>query len=100
MSIDLRIDVANNVGALNGGVQAALIDEAAASLGRLHLGPTAETTDAHVAFLRPALEGPVRAVATLVGGPAPEGDRLTAEVELLDAAGAICTFATTDVVVP
>ncbi|HEY6531147.1 MAG TPA: hypothetical protein VIY72_02500 [Acidimicrobiales bacterium] len=100
VSIDARWQVANNVGALNGGVQAAMIDESATSLGRVHLAPTAEATDAHIAFLRPGLKGPLRAVATLVGGPAPEGDRLTAEVRLLDAEGTLCTFATTEVVVP
>ena len=77
-----------------------MIDDASASLGRLHLGPTAETTDAHIAFLRPGLSGPFRAVASLVGEPAPEADRLTVEVTLLDAEGAVCTFATTEVVVP
>jgi uncharacterized protein (TIGR00369 family) len=100
VSIDLRWEVANNIGALNGGVQAALIDEASASLGRVHLDATAATTDAHVAFLAPGLKGPLRAVATLVGDPAPEGDRLTAEVRLVDADGTLCTFATTEVVVP
>ena len=100
VAVDLRWQVANNLGALNGGVQAQMIDDASASLGHLHLGPTAETTDAHIAFLRPGLSGPFRAVASLVGEPAPEGDRLTAEVSLLDAEGAVCTFATTEVVLP
>jgi acyl-coenzyme A thioesterase PaaI-like protein len=100
VSVDLRWQVANNVGALNGGVQAQMIDEACASLGRLHLGAGAETTDAHIAFLQPGRSGPFRAVASMVGDPAPEGDRLAAEVTLLDADGAICTFATAAVVVP
>lgn len=100
VSIDLRMEVANNVGALNGGVQAAMIDAAATSLGQVHLGPTVEATDAHIAFLEPGLAGPLRAIATLVGDPAPEGDRLTAEVRVLDAGDRVCTFATTQVVVP
>jgi uncharacterized protein (TIGR00369 family) len=100
VAVDLRWQVANNVGALNGGVQAQMIDEASASLGHLHLGAAAETTDAHIAFLRPGRSSPLRAVASVVGDPAPEGDRLTAEVSVLDAEGAVCTFATTEVVVP
>jgi acyl-coenzyme A thioesterase PaaI-like protein len=74
------------------------MDAASASLGRPLLGPTAETSDVHLAFLNLARPGPLRAEAVAVGPPSPEGDRLTAEVRLVDPDGRLCSYATTSVV--
>ncbi len=98
--LELRPEVANRFGALHGGVHTALADEASASLGRSLLGGEAETTDVHLAFLEPARTGPVHAEAALVGDPAPDGSRLTAEVRVIDHEGRLCSYATTEVVAP
>ena len=98
--VDLRPEVANTVGALHGGVHTAMMDEASASLGRHLLGPGAETTDVHLAFLELGRSGPLRAEASPVGSPGADGDRLTAEVRLVDAEGRLCSYATTEVMVP
>ena len=100
VTIELRPEVCNNLGALHGAVHASMIDEASASLGRQLLGAGAETTEVHLAFLELARPGPLRAEATLIGGPSPEDDRLSAEVRLLDGDGRLCSFATTTVVRP
>jgi len=97
--VELRPEVANTVGALHGGVHTAMMDEASTSLGRHLLGPGAETTDVHLAFLELGRSGPLRAEASAVGPRSPEGDRLTAEVRLVDAQGRLCSYATTEVMV-
>ena len=97
-AIELRREVTNNLGALHGAVHAAMIDEASASLGRHLLGEGAETTEVHLAFLELARPGPLRAEATVIGAPDPAGDRLSAEVRLLDGDGRLCSLATTAVV--
>jgi len=97
-TVALTPEVSNTVGALHGGMHTALVDEAAASLGRSLLGPDAETVDVHLAFLELGRSGPLRAEATPVGPPSPDGDRLTVEVRLVDADGRLCSYATTEVV--
>ena len=96
--IELRREVCNNLGALHGAVHATMIEEASASLGRHLLGPGVETTEVHLAFLELARPGPLRAAATAIGGPSPDGDRLSAQVRLLDGDGRLCSLATTAVV--
>jgi acyl-coenzyme A thioesterase PaaI-like protein len=98
IAIELRPEVSNNLGALHGAVHTAVMDAASASLGRHLLGPGAETTEVHLAFLELARPGPLRAEAVAVGPPPPQGDRLTAEVRLVDADGRLCSYATTAVV--
>ena len=98
ITIELRPEVSNNLSALHGAVHTAVMDAASASLGRPLLGPNAETSDVHLAFLNLARPGPLRAEAVAVGPPSPEGDRLAAEVRLVDADGRLCSYATTSVV--
>jgi acyl-coenzyme A thioesterase PaaI-like protein len=98
--VELVPEVSNTVGALHGAVHAAMVDEAAASLGRHLLGPAAESVDLHLAFLELGRAGPLRAVATALGDASPHEDRLTAEVRLVDADGRTCSYATVGVVVP
>jgi uncharacterized protein (TIGR00369 family) len=95
--VDLRPEVGNTVGALHGGVHTALVDEAAASLGRSLLGPTATTTDIHLAFMELGTTGPMRAEAQLVGEPDHDGDRLTAVVQVFDGVDRVCSYATVEV---
>ena len=75
----------------------ALIDEAAVSLGRTLIGPTATTTDVHLGFLELAMTGPIRAEAVPVGDPDPGCGRLTAVVQVLDGDGRVCSHATVEV---
>jgi acyl-coenzyme A thioesterase PaaI-like protein len=89
--------VGNTVGALHGGVHTALVDEAAASLGRKILGPTATTTDIHLAFMELGFTGPMRAEATLLGHPDPDADRVGAVVQVLDGNDRVCSYATVEV---
>lgn len=68
LEVDNRPDLANSRGALQGGLTATLIDIAA---GRLAGGLVGEdqdvtTADMTVHFLAPIVEGPARAVATVV----------------------------------
>jgi acyl-coenzyme A thioesterase PaaI-like protein len=98
VAIELRPEVCNNLGALHGAVHTAMMDAASTSLGRQLLGPTAETSDVHLAFLELARPGPLRAEATAIGPPSAGGDRLSIEVRLLDADGRLCSYATTAVV--
>ena len=100
VTIELRPEVSNSLRALHGAVHTAMIDEASASLGRELLGPGAETSEVHLAFLELARPGPLRAEATPFGPPSTEGDRLTAEVRLVDGNGRLCSYATTAVVAP
>ena len=95
--VELRPEVGNTVGALHGGVHTALIDEAAASLGRTLLGPTATTTDIHLAFMELGFTGPMRAEATLLGHPDPAADRVGAVVQVLDGNDRVCSYATVGV---
>ena len=63
-----------------------MIDEASASLGRHLLGEGAETTDVHLAFLELGRPGPCGPSRHRDRRPRPrDGDRLTAEVRLVDA---------------
>lgn len=94
---ELRPEIGNTVGALHGAVHAALIDEASASLGRTLLGPTAATTDLHLAFMELGMVGPMRAEATLLGAPDPDAERITVMVDLIDGNGRVCSHATTEV---
>jgi uncharacterized protein (TIGR00369 family) len=98
VTIELRPEVSNTVGALHGAVHTAIIDAASLSLGQQHLGPNAETVDIHLAFLDLATRGPLRAVATPVGSPTSGQDRLTVCVEVFDADDRLCSYATTEVV--
>ena len=100
VAVELRPEISNSLGALHGAVHSAMIEEAAASLGRRLLGPGAETSEVHLAFLELARPGPLRAEATAFGPPSAEGDRLTAEVRLVDGSGRLCSYATTAVVAP
>jgi uncharacterized protein (TIGR00369 family) len=93
--VELRPEVGNTVGALHGGVHTALVDEAAASLGRSLLGPTATTGDLHLAFMELGFAGPMRAQAQLVGDRSEE--RITAIVEVLDGTNRVCSYATVEV---
>lgn len=97
VTVALRPEVANTVGALHGAVHTALIDEAAVSLARPVLGPSATTTDVHLAFMELGITGPMRAEARLVGGIDRDSERLTAVVQVLDGAGRVCSHATVEV---
>lgn len=63
-----RPDLTNRRGALQGGLVATLIDVAAGRLADRNVGPGQDVTtaDMTVHFLAPVLEGPARAVATVV----------------------------------
>jgi uncharacterized protein (TIGR00369 family) len=98
VTVELRPEVSNTVGALHGAVHTAIIDAASLSLGQKHLGPDAETVDMHLAFLDLAIHGPLRAVATPIGSPTSVQDRLTVSVEVFDADDRLCSYATTEVV--
>ena len=100
VTVELRPEVGNTVGALHGAVHTALIDAAAVSLGRSLLGPTATTTDVHLAFMELGTTGPMRAEAQLMGGVSPDGDRLTAVVQVLDGDRRVCSHATVEVSAP
>jgi uncharacterized protein (TIGR00369 family) len=94
--VALRPELANVGGHLHGGVHAAIIDEASTSLGRHLFGGPAEALDLHLAYLRPGVDGPFRAVARPVGGAG--GGRLAAEVQVLDRHERACSHATVTVV--
>jgi acyl-coenzyme A thioesterase PaaI-like protein len=97
VGVELHPEVENTVGALHGAVHTALIDEAAVSIGRSLLGPTATTTDVHLAFMELGVTGPMRAEARLVGRPDPAGDRITAVVQVFDGNDRVCSHATVEV---
>ena len=92
--LESRREVQNTVGALHGAMHAALVDEAATSLGRELLGRPCAATDLHLAYLDLAMHGPLTATATPVGGPAPGDGSLAVVVELLDANGRLCSYST------
>lgn len=86
VEVPRRPDGLNAVGAMQGGVMAVAMEEAARSLG----GGTGALASMNVRYLRPVMEGPARAVAV--------GDGPVAVVELTDAAtGKLCGLATTRV---
>lgn len=92
--LETRREVQNTVGALHGAIHAALVDEAAASLGRDLLGGACATTDLQLAYLDLGMVGPLTATATAVGTPA-VGDRaMAAVVELRDATGHLSSYST------
>jgi len=97
ITVELRPEVGNTVGALHGAVHTALIDEAAVSLGRSLLGPTATTIDIHLAFMELGTAGPMRAEARLVGAPDSASKRLTAVVQVFDGTNRVCSYATVGV---
>lgn len=85
VSVDVVPRVRNSLGALNGGILTALVDEAVATAAAAALGGPAETTEVHVAFLELGRVGPVRARASVVGEPiVGAGGRATVDVTVLD----------------
>lgn len=68
VELDNRPDLTNVRGALQGGLVATLIDIAAGRLaGRnVEAGQDVTTADMNVHYLAPVIEGPARAVATIV----------------------------------
>lgn len=96
LQLALRPEVTNTVRALHGAVHTAMIDEATASLARHLMGGEVVVTDVQLAFMRLAHEGPITATARAIG--AAHDGRLTARVELRDAAGTVCSMATTTAV--
>jgi acyl-coenzyme A thioesterase PaaI-like protein len=84
-SVAITPRVHNALRALNGGVIAALVDDAIASAGTDALGTPCHTTDLDIAYLSLGRVGPARAIATVLGGPLPaHSDRTTVEVEVVD----------------
>lgn len=68
VEMDNRPDLTNIRGALQGGLVATLIDIAAGRLAGRNVGPGQDVTtaDMNIHYLAPIIEGPARAVATLV----------------------------------
>ncbi len=68
VEMDNRPDLTNIRGALQGGLLATLIDIAAGRLAGRDVGPAQDVTtaDMNVHFLAPIVDGPARAVATVV----------------------------------
>ena len=68
IEMDNRPDLINIRGALQGGLVATLIDIAAGRLAGRRVGPAQDVTtaDMNVHFLAPIVDGPARAVATVV----------------------------------
>jgi uncharacterized protein (TIGR00369 family) len=98
IEMDNRPDLVNVRGAIQGGLVATLIDIAAGRLAGDVVGPDRDVTtaDMNVHFLAPIVEGPARAVATVVRA----GRRLVVtSVDVIDtgrdrlAARATLTFA-------
>jgi acyl-coenzyme A thioesterase PaaI-like protein len=84
-SVAIAPRVHNALRALNGGVIAALVDDAVASAGSAALGRPCLTADLDIAYLSLGRVGPARAIATVLGAPLPAGtDRATVEVEVVD----------------
>ena len=97
VTIESRREVQNTVGALHGGIHAALVDEAAVSLGRDRLGGPCIATDLHLAYLDLGREGPLTATAVPVGAPTTGDDSMAATVELRDATGRLSSYSTVHV---
>lgn len=89
-----RREVQNTVGAVHGAIHAALADDAAVTLGTRLLGAPCAATDLHLAYLDLATDGPFTATATAVGGPSSDSASLAATVEIVDAAGRLCSYST------
>ena len=66
IEMDNRPDLVNIRGAIQGGLIATLIDIAAGRLAGDVAGHDVTTADMNVHFLAPVIEGPARAVATIV----------------------------------
>ena len=68
IELDNQPNLVNRRGALQGGLVATLIDIAAGRLADRHIGPGQDVTtaDMTIHFLAPVLEGPARALATMV----------------------------------
>ncbi|MGV9799413.1 PaaI family thioesterase [Mycobacterium sp. NPDC003449] len=68
VEMDNRPDLTNIRGALQGGLIATLIDIAAGRLAGRHVGPGQDVTtaDMNIHYLAPVVQGPARAVATIV----------------------------------
>lgn len=68
VEMDNRPDLTNIRGALQGGLVATLIDIAAGRLAGRNVGPGQDVTtaDMNIHYLAPIIEGPARAVATIV----------------------------------
>lgn len=84
IEMDNRPDLVNVRGAIQGGLVATLIDIAAGRLAGDVVGPDRDVTtaDMNVHFLAPIVEGPARAVATVVRA----GRRLVVtSVDVIDA---------------
>jgi uncharacterized protein (TIGR00369 family) len=98
IEMDNRPDLVNVRGALQGGLVATLIDIAAGRLAgnASGAGNDVTTADMNVHYLAPIIEGPARAVATVVGGG---GRLIVTSVDVFDvsrdrlAARATLTFA-------
>jgi acyl-coenzyme A thioesterase PaaI-like protein len=86
MEIDVRPQVCNSLGALNGGVLTTTLDAAAARVAVAVLGRDAETVELQIAFLELGRTGPVRARAEAVGnlGVARDGGRVTLDATATD----------------
>ncbi len=82
----LRPEVRNSLGALNGGFLTAAIDAAAADAASAAFHGPAETVELHIAFLELGRVGPVRARAELLGShhDAASARRATLTVEVTD----------------
>jgi acyl-coenzyme A thioesterase PaaI-like protein len=93
----LRPEVSNTVGALHGAVHTAMVDEAAASLGRRILGGEVVTSDVHLAFLELGRIGPIRADAVIVGAPGRHTSSMRVTIEITDGDGNLCSYATAEV---
>ncbi len=83
---EIRPQVRNSLGALNGGFLTAGIDAAAADAASAVFDGPAETVELHIAFLELGRVGPVRARAELLGGrdDAASSRRATLSVEVTD----------------
>lgn len=94
VTLELRREVSNTVGALHGAIHASMVDEAATTLARDLLGGPAAVTDLHLAYLDLGTDGPLTAVATPIGTPRPTDDALAATVELHDVNGRCSSYST------
>jgi uncharacterized protein (TIGR00369 family) len=68
LDLDTGPELVNRRGAVQGGLVATLIDIAAGRLAERHVGPGHDVTtaDMTIHFLAPIIDGPARAVATVV----------------------------------
>ena len=94
IEMDNRPDLTNIRGGLQGGLVATLIDIAAGRLAGRRVGPAQDVTtaDMNVHLLAPIVEGPARAVATVVRA----GKRMSPMLAAHNAARATLSFAVLD----